>query len=125
MRKSFAASKDVTVAVQWESREGCPKKWNVWGNGERRFTPLAERAGNMLLRTPHSDDFVAANVLAETNALWRWLCLLATDGTKEDESGDGYESDSQGNKISHKLGGLKDPEERSAYMCAEIAAKIT
>lgn len=124
LEKDFRSIANSTVAAQWVSRQGCPREWNVWGDGQRRFTSLAERAGNMLPRTPRSGDFVAADVLAETNALWRWLCLLATDGTTQETTGDGHETDSQGNKVLYEFGGLKDPQERSANMCAEIAAKI-
>ena len=124
LEKEFRSIKDVTVMVHWENREGYPKEWNVWGDGELRFTPLAERAGNMLPRTPHSGDFVAADVLAETNPLWRWLCLLATDGTKAETTGDGSERDNQGNEVSSQSGGVRNPQERSANMCAQIAAKI-
>ena len=124
IEKEFRDIANTSVAVAWVSRAGGPKEWNVWGDGQRRFAPLAERAGNMLLRTPLKSDFVAADLLAETNPLWRWLCLLATDGTTLEITGNGFERDNQGNKIFHESGGLKSPQERSANMCAAIAAKI-
>jgi len=125
LEKDFRGIVDTSVAASWTKRTGETREWNVWGDGLPRFKPLAARAGNMLLHTPKMRDFIAPEILADKDALCRWLRLLATDGTTREIVGSGHETDSQGIKISHESGGLKEPQERSANMCAEIAAKIT
>lgn len=125
LENDFRRIVDTSVAVSWTKRTGETKEWDVWGDGLPRFKPLAARTGKMLLRTPNTGDSIAPDILAEKNALCRWLRLLATDGTTQEMVGSGYKTDSQGVEISWESGGLKEPQERSANMCAEIAGKIT
>ena len=79
----------------------------------------------MLLGTPRVRDFITQDVLAETNAVWRWLCLLATDETTEEMKITKPEPDDEGGKVSTVGGTLKELPANSANMCAEIAAKIS